>query len=98
MRQRLARRSQSGRAFADTMRASGAERRRQAEERERLLERERAAHAEAERAHRRTEAILESINYGFFALDRERRFVYVNGNAETAGVKRADRVGWKGGW
>jgi PAS domain S-box-containing protein len=53
-----------------------------ARERERLLERERAARAEAERARQETRAILEGISDGFFALDRERRFVYVNREAE----------------
>jgi PAS domain S-box-containing protein len=53
-----------------------------AREREQLLESERAARAEAEKARQRTVAILESISDGFFALDRERRFVYVNREAE----------------
>jgi PAS domain S-box-containing protein len=53
-----------------------------ARERERLLERERATRAEAEKARQETRAILESISDGFFALDRERRFVYVNREAE----------------
>jgi PAS domain S-box-containing protein len=51
-------------------------------ERERLLERERAARAEAERARQETRAILESISDGFFALDREWRFAYLNREAE----------------
>jgi len=53
-----------------------------AREHERLLERERAARAEAEKARQETRAILEGISDGFFALDRERRFVYVNREAE----------------
>ena len=53
-----------------------------ARERERLLERERAARAEAERARQETRAILEGISDGFFTLDRAGRFVYVNREAE----------------
>ena len=63
-------------------------------ERERLLERERAARAEAERARQETQSILESISDGFFALDRERRFVYVNREAERFwGKPREDLMG-----
>jgi PAS domain S-box-containing protein len=65
-----------------------------ARERERLLERERAARAEAERARQETRAILEGISDGFFALDRERRFVYVNREAERFwGKPREELVG-----
>lgn len=61
---------------------------------ERLLERERAARAEAERARQETRGILESISDGFFALDRERRFVYVNREAERFwGKPREDLMG-----
>jgi PAS domain S-box-containing protein len=63
-------------------------------ERERLLERERAARAEAERARQETQSILESISDGFFAIDRERRFVYVNREAERFWSKpREDLMG-----
>ena len=63
-------------------------------ERERLLERERAARAEAERARQETQGILESISDGFFAIDRERRFVYVNREAERFwGKPREDLMG-----
>jgi two-component system, sensor histidine kinase len=51
-------------------------------ERERLLECERAARVEADKARQETRAILESISDGFFTLDRERRFIYVNREAE----------------
>jgi PAS domain S-box-containing protein len=65
-----------------------------ARERERLLERERAARAEAERARQETRAILESISDGFFTLDREQRFVYVNREAERFwGKPREELVG-----
>jgi PAS domain S-box-containing protein len=63
-------------------------------ERERLLERERAARAEAERARQEIQGILESISDGFFAIDRERRFVYVNREAERFwGKPREDLMG-----
>ena len=63
-------------------------------ERERLFERERAARAEAERARQETQSILESISDGFFAIDRERRFVYVNREAERFwGKPREDLMG-----
>ncbi|HYO72331.1 MAG TPA: PAS domain S-box protein [Archangium sp.] len=45
------------------------------------LAREEAARTEAEAAHARIEAILESITDAFFALDRERRFTFVNRRA-----------------
>ena len=65
-----------------------------AREHERLLARERAARPEAERARHETLAILESISDGFFTLDRERRFVYVNREAERFwGKPREDLVG-----
>ncbi|MCA1738922.1 MAG: PAS domain-containing protein [Actinobacteria bacterium] len=57
--------------------------RRQAEEEsKRLFLRERAARAEADASRREVTDILESINDAFFALDRERRFTYVNRRAE----------------
>ncbi|HYO53930.1 PAS domain S-box protein [Archangium sp.] len=45
------------------------------------LAREEAARTEAEAAHARIEAILESITEAFFALDREQRFTFVNRRA-----------------
>ncbi|OJT18782.1 hypothetical protein BO221_39310 [Archangium sp. Cb G35] len=45
------------------------------------LAREEAARTEVEAAHSRIEAILESITDAFFALDRERRFTFVNRRA-----------------
>jgi PAS domain S-box-containing protein len=63
-------------------------------EREWLLERERAARAEAEKARQETQTILESISDGFFTLDREWRFVYVNREAERFwGKPREELVG-----
>lgn len=53
-----------------------------AEERARDFIREHAAREEAEAAKTRTAAILESISDGFFAVDPEGRFRYVNGRAE----------------
>lgn len=58
------------------------ERRWAEEERERLLRRERAARVEAERARERVTSTLESISDAFFSLDWERRFTYVNREAE----------------
>jgi PAS domain-containing protein len=82
MQRQLARLNLKSRAFTDAMRADSAERRLVEEGRERLLESERASHAETERARRKARAILESISDAYFALDQERRFVYVNRLAE----------------
>lgn len=57
------------------------ERKRAEIERERLLERERKARAEAERAGERTIAILGRISDAFIALDPEWRFAYLNPRA-----------------
>ncbi|MBV9772845.1 MAG: PAS domain-containing protein, partial [Gemmatimonadetes bacterium] len=56
--------------------------RRQAEETELRLARETAARAQEEEARREIETILESITDGFFAVDRDWRFTYVNREAE----------------
>ena len=57
-------------------------------------ERERALRAEAEAAHERAAAVLESISDGFIALDREWRFTYVNAEAErTMGMPRDELAG-----
>jgi PAS domain-containing protein len=82
MQRRLARLSLGSGAFTDVMRAATTERRLFEGERARLLESERAAHAETEKARREARAILENISDAFFALDQERRFVYVNREAE----------------
>ena len=58
------------------------DRKRAEEERLQLLEREQAARAYADAARNRIENILESITDGFFALDREWRFTYINQQAE----------------
>ena len=71
-----------GRSFASTMRSTAIERKRLAEEREQLLERERTARAEAEASRKQMFDVLESIGDAFFAVDRERRFTYVNSRAE----------------
>ncbi|HEX2571764.1 MAG TPA: PAS domain S-box protein [Polyangia bacterium] len=74
--------------FGASMRA--AQRRAEEHAREALTERLRSESAVAERerqehelreAHRRTAAILEHLTDGFFTLDREWRFTYVNGQA-----------------
>jgi PAS domain S-box-containing protein len=58
------------------------------------LAREEAARTEAEAAHARIEAILESITDAFFALDRERRFTFVNRRAaEVMQRSRAQLLG-----
>jgi len=51
-------------------------------ERERLLEAERQARADAEAAWARAEAVLASIADAFYLLNREWRFTYVNDAAE----------------
>ena len=57
-------------------------------------EHERALRAEAESAHQRTFAILESISDSFCALDRDWRFTYVNAEAErTLGMGRGELFG-----
>ncbi len=61
-------------------RAAEAERERR--EKLALLHREEAARAEAEAARAEVVATLERITEGFFALDREWRFTYVNRRAE----------------
>jgi PAS domain S-box-containing protein len=98
MRQQLGRLSRTGRAFVEAMSGSREELRRQLEERSRLLEHERVAHDEAEKARQQTEAILESISDGFFILDRERRFVYVNGKAEQLSGKSREELLGKNIW
>ncbi|MFY0563082.1 PAS domain S-box protein [Archangium lansingense] len=55
--------------------------RKRAEEAALQLAREEAARTEAEAAHARIETLLESITDAFFALDRERRFTFVNRRA-----------------
>jgi PAS domain S-box-containing protein len=47
-----------------------------------LLMRERTLRRQTEAEHRRTTDIIESISDGFFALDRQWRYVYVNQRAE----------------
>jgi PAS domain S-box-containing protein len=59
-----------------------------------LLVRERQLRKEAEVEHDRTIGIIESITDGFFALDREWRYVYVNQQAEKlVGRPRAELQG-----
>lgn len=57
--------------------------RRRAEEAARRLAAEHAAREEADAARERITGILESIGDGFFALDAELRFTYVNRSAEA---------------
>ena len=65
--------------------------RKEAEERERLLARERAARA-------RTTDILESISDAFFAVDREWRLTYVNGKAEQLWGRPREELLGKNVW
>ena len=55
--------NRTSRTLAETMRTA-------VDEREQLLNRERAARAEAEAARERLHEVLESIGDAFFALDR----------------------------
>jgi PAS domain S-box-containing protein len=80
--------------FVSRTAAIAIERKLAEEERAELLARERAARADAERAHQRALDILESISDGFAALDRRLRFTYVNRAAEAAlGRARGDLLG-----
>ncbi len=82
------------RTFASTMRASMIERKRFSRERERLLDRERAARVEAEASQRSLHEALESIGDAFSALDENWRYTYVNERAvEYAGRSRRDLIG-----
>lgn len=74
------------------------ERRRAEEERERLLRRERAARVEAERTRERVTSTLESISDAFFSLDWERRFTYVNREAERLWGLDRDALLGRGIW
>ncbi len=59
-----------------------------------LLQREQQARSASEAAHERILSILESITDGFFALDRDWRFTYVNSQAEVLlQRRREDLVG-----
>jgi PAS domain S-box-containing protein len=58
------------------------ERKRGEEERLQLIEREREAQQKAEATRNKAIDILESITDGFFALNREWRFIYINRQAE----------------
>ena len=78
MQRRLARLNLGSGAFTDVMRAATTECRLFEGERAGLLESERAAHAGTEKAQREARATLENISDAFVALDRKRRFVYVN--------------------
>ena len=65
--------------------------RRRAEERERGLAAERAAHAQAEAAHARLSAVLEATADAFFSVDRAWRLTWVNRRAEAlVGRPRAE--------
>jgi PAS domain S-box-containing protein len=93
-KQQLQHLASMGRSFARTMRTTAIERKRLAEEREQLLERERAARAEAEASRKQMFDVLESIGDAFFAVDRERRFTYVNRRAERLwGRSRSELLG-----
>ncbi|MEH2275894.1 MAG: GAF domain-containing protein [Nostoc sp.] len=49
---------------------------------EKLLVQEQATHAQSEAARTRMTNLLESITDGFFALDKQWQFTYINGQAE----------------
>ena len=59
---------------------------------------EQATHAEAEKAWQDAGAILESISDAFFALDKKRCFVYVNGEAERFWNKPREELLGKNIW
>jgi PAS domain S-box-containing protein len=68
--------------------------RRRAEERERLLDSEKAARREAERAERQIVNILERVSDAFVALDADWRYTYVSRKAgEIFGREPAQLVG-----
>jgi len=99
MRQRLAQLKNLVRqAFTSSMHTASAERRRFAEERERLLESEQMAQTETEKARQEARTILERISDAFFALDPERRFVYVNREAERFWDKPREELLGKNIW
>jgi PAS domain S-box-containing protein len=63
-------------------------------ERQRRLVEEQASRSTAEAAQQRIADILESITDGFFSLDRQRRFTYVNRHAEAlVGRPRSELLG-----
>lgn len=74
------------------------ERKHTEQERLQLLAREQAARTEAETARNRIRNILESITDGFFALDNEWRFTYLNRQAERLLQKTAAELLGKNVW
>jgi PAS domain S-box-containing protein len=73
--------------------------RKQAElERDHLLEQERLARAEAERARRRIASTLESITDAFVSVDRNWNYTYVNRHAARMLDKRPDQLFGKNIW
>ncbi|MEW6187021.1 MAG: PocR ligand-binding domain-containing protein [Thermodesulfobacteriota bacterium] len=70
------------------------ERKKNEEERERLIASERAARSEANKAKEQVTQILERISDGFGSLDREWRYTFVNEKlAQTVGRRREDLIG-----
>ncbi|MBD1924397.1 PAS domain S-box protein [Microcoleus sp. FACHB-831] len=67
-------------------------RRRAEQERLQLLEREQAARSAAEAAKNRVTNILESITDGFFAVDNEWRFTYLNPQSEPLLQRSRDKL------
>ena len=67
--------------------------RREAEEAERRLAAERAAHAEAQAAGERIRTVLESITDAFMAVDNEWRFTYLNRRADELARRTLGRTG-----
>jgi len=65
---------------------------------EKLMTQEQAARAQSEAARTRISNLLESITDAFFALDREWRFTYVNGQAEQLLQKTQNQLLGKNFW
>nr|MDZ8164100.1 GAF domain-containing protein [Nostoc sp. CmiSLP01]MDZ8284361.1 GAF domain-containing protein [Nostoc sp. ChiSLP01] len=65
---------------------------------EKLMTQEQAARAQSEAARTRISNLLESITDAFFALDKEWRFTYVNGQAEQLLEKTQNQLLGKNFW
>jgi PAS domain S-box-containing protein len=65
---------------------------------EKLMAQEQAAHTESEAARTRINNLLESITDGFFALDKNWCFTYINGQAERLLQKNQNELLGKNIW
>ncbi|BAY74069.1 multi-sensor signal transduction histidine kinase [Nostoc linckia NIES-25] len=65
---------------------------------EKLMTQEQAARAQSEAARTRISNLLESVTDAFFALDKEWRFTYVNGQAEQLLQKTQNQLLGKNFW